>query len=95
MVIREIVAMLLEWIASFVGLEGIAIGALATAVVGLYYLREMAGVFVLLARYARVLSLILAALLVVLVGGTATGAIELDGIGPIVESIASYLGLTN
>ncbi|WP_226010515.1 hypothetical protein [Halomicrobium salinisoli] len=90
MMIREIIAAILGWIASFVGLEGIAIGALATAVVGLYYLREMAGVFVLLARYARVLSLILAALLVVLVGGTATGAIDLEGSA--LASIAKQLG---
>lgn len=92
MILREILSALLELVASLVGVEGVAIGALATATVGLYYLREVAGVFVLLARYARVLSIIGAVLLLVLVGGDAIGALELGGVVSAFGQLAKQLG---
>jgi len=74
--IREVVEFVLEFLASTVGLDGIAIGALATTVAVLWYVREAADLFVLLARYARLLSIIGAVVLVLVVGGTASGVVE-------------------
>lgn len=90
MIIYDLVAAFLESLAGYAGLQGVAIGALAAAVVGLYYLREVADLMVLVARYARVASLIGAAVLLVLVAGQATGYLELgtsELLGAIGETI--------
>lgn len=86
-VVYELVKMLIEFLATHLGVEGIAIGTLAAVVVGLWYLREVADVFVVLARYARVLSLVGAVVLLLLVGGSALGYIELSGADSIAEQI--------
>ncbi|WP_135304123.1 hypothetical protein [Haloarcula amylovorans] len=95
MVVYELVRGFLELLASYIGIEGIAIGALAAVVVGLYYLREAADLFVILARWARVGSLIGAVVLVLLVVGTASGVVEGDSLGSLarqaIERISEVL----
>jgi len=83
----ELIRGLLEFVANLVGLNGIAIGTTAGALVGLYYVRELSGVFVLLARYARVLSIVGFALLIVLVGGSALGIVEISNFSDLVGMV--------
>ena len=78
MVVYELVAWALGALVNTVGLGGIAIGALAAAVVALWYLRELADVLVVVARYSRTLSILGFLLLVVLVGGDVLGVVEFD-----------------
>jgi len=85
LIIREAVAMGLEFLSHLVGLEGLAIGLLATAVAVLWYLREAADAFVVLAKWARIASYIGVVVLVLLVGGMATGAVEPGSIGAVLE----------
>lgn len=92
LVVYELVRSVLELVANQIGVGGIAVGALSVGVVGLYYTRELAGVFVLLARYARVASIVGAALLVVIVGGSYLGVLELQDVGTLVESVAQLIG---
>lgn len=74
--ILELVRMLLEWLAATFGLNGLAIGTTALATVGLWYLRELSNVLAAAAVYARVASLVMFGLLVVLVAGTVTGVLD-------------------
>lgn len=90
-VVYELVKMLAEFLATHLGVEGIAIGGLAAVVVGLWYLREAADVFVVLARYARIGSLIGFALLVVLIAGSVTGYIEIDSGGSLVGQFVNQI----
>ncbi len=76
--ILELVELVLSWFASRAGINGLAIGSTALATVGLWYLREFANVLSVVAVYARVASVIMAAFLVVLVVGTATGVVDLS-----------------
>jgi len=91
MLIRELVAMVLEFITGALGLEGIAIGATAAVTVGLYYLREVADIFVVVARWARMLSIVGFVLLVALTVGTATGALEIGGVGQLISQITEVI----
>lgn len=76
MIIRELIARGLEFVADFLGVHGLAIGVLATALVALYYVREAADAFVLLARWARMLSIIGGIVLALYVAGVVTGVVE-------------------
>jgi len=76
MIVREALAMVLEFLTEMVGLEGLAIGILATAVAVLWYLREAADAFVVLARWARIGSIIGFVVLVLFVAGTVFGVVE-------------------
>jgi len=87
-VIREVVAFVLETLTSTVGLNGLAIGALATVVAVLWYVREAADVFVVLARYARFLSVVGAVVLVLFVAGSASGVVDT---GDLVTAVAQFL----
>ncbi|QLH83214.1 hypothetical protein [Halosimplex pelagicum] len=89
--IRELIAGALDLASQVVGLEGLAIGAVATVVAVLWYLREAADAFVVIARYARVGSLIGFVVLVLLVGGVATGVVDGGSLGSIFEPIAELL----
>lgn len=91
MVIRELIATALEFITGVVGVEGLAIGGLAIATAGLWYLREAADLFVVLARYARVLSLIGFVVLVLYVVGTATGFVDTGSAASVVGSLVNQL----
>lgn len=82
MILRELLAWVLELVASTLGINGLAIGAVATTSVSLYYLREMSGVFVLLARYARMVSILGFGLLIALLAATALG-VDLSSPGTI------------
>ncbi|QIO23099.1 hypothetical protein [Haloarcula sp. JP-L23] len=94
-VVYELVRALLELLASHVGVEGVAIGGLAAVVVGLWYLREAADAFVVLARYSRVASLIGFVVLVLAVVGTWGGAVDLasawSAVGQFVKRVAEVL----
>lgn len=90
-VLYELIKAVLEGITEFVGIEGLAIGVLAATTVALWYLREAADLFVIIARYARILSLIGFVLLLVMIGGTTTGVVEFDGVGQLLGSIADKL----
>jgi hypothetical protein len=76
MIVREALAMVLEFLTEMVGLEGLAIGILATVVAVLWYLREAADAFVVLARWARIGSIIGFVVLVLFVAGTVFGVVE-------------------
>ncbi|PSQ06660.1 hypothetical protein BRC92_00380 [Halobacteriales archaeon QS_4_69_31] len=89
MIIRELIETALELLAEFVGVHGMAIGALAIAVAGLWYLREAADAFVVLARWARVGSIFGALLLALYIAGVATGVVESGAVNSLIE------GLTN
>ncbi|WP_436931667.1 hypothetical protein [Halosimplex halobium] len=91
MLIRELVAGALELLVDVVGLNGLAVGALATVVVGLWYLREAADAFVVLARWARVGSLIGFVVLVLFVGGMATGVVDGGSLGSLANQIAEFI----
>ncbi|WP_424001208.1 hypothetical protein ACOZ4I_15745 [Haloarcula salina] len=91
-VIYELVRGLLELLASHVGFEGIAIGALATVVVGLWYLREAADAFVVLARYSRVASLIGFVVLVLVVLGSVSGTVDLGSAASVIEQTINQFG---
>ncbi|WP_415381459.1 hypothetical protein [Halosimplex sp. TS25] len=92
MLIREIVAGGLNLVVGLVGVDGIAIGLLATVVAALWYLREAADAFVVLARYARVGSLIGFIVLVLYVAGTATGVV--NG-GDVAQVLKQFVGLNH
>lgn len=87
MVLAKLLEPVLAWLAEQLGANGLAIGLIATATVALYYLREVSGVFVVIARYARTLSYVGFALLAVLVVGTATGAINLSADGSVIGQL--------
>ncbi|MBX0323869.1 hypothetical protein EGH21_12595 [Halomicroarcula sp. F13] len=87
-VVYELVKSLLELLASHVGVEGVAIGGLAAVVVGLWYLREAADAFVVLARYSRVLSLIGFVVLVLAVVGTYSGVVD---VGSAVSAVGQFV----
>jgi hypothetical protein len=76
MIVREALAMVLKFLTEMVGLEGLAIGILATVVAVLWYLREAADAFVVLARWARIGSIIGFVVLVLFVAGTVFGVVE-------------------
>lgn len=88
MVIEELVRAVLE----FIGVKGIAIGALVPVIVGLYYLREVAELFVVLARYARILSLIGVVVLVLYIAGTVTGYVDASSISAAIRSLTGLFG---
>jgi hypothetical protein len=85
-----------EWVlghlAGFVGLEGLAIGAVASLAVASYYAREVSGVLVVAARYLNVVTYLLLSLLVVLVVGTATGIVDLSAGGSVIGQLIRGLG---
>lgn len=87
MVIEALVRAVLE----FVGVKGIAVGVAAPALVGLYYLREAAELFVLFARYARVLSLIGLVVLALYVAGTVSGFVDVSSIGQFINQLAEMV----
>lgn len=87
MVIEELVRGMLE----FIGVKGIAIGVLVPALVGLYYLREVAELFVLLARYARILSIIGVVVLVLYVAGTVSGFVDTGSAASVVGSLVNWI----
>lgn len=89
MLIRELIAGVLEFVAEFIGVHGLAIGLLAATVAGLWYLREAADAFVLLARYARVLSLIGFVVLALYVVGVVTGVVDAGTVGGLIAQIAN------
>ncbi|ELZ23487.1 hypothetical protein C475_14478 [Halosimplex carlsbadense 2-9-1] len=91
MLIRELIAGALELVFDLVGINGVAIGALALVVAGLWYLREAAGAFVVLARYSRMLSIIGFVVLGLFVAGTATGVVEPGFVGSLANQIAELL----
>lgn|GEM_PF-3656957 len=91
MLIRELIAGALDLVSGVVGLEGLAIGAVATVVAGLWYLREAADAFVVLARYARVGSLIGFVVLLLLVVGVATGVVDGGSLGSAFKQITELL----
>lgn len=92
MVLFEVVEVVFHFLASQFGINALAIGGLAAATVGLWYLREAADVFVVLARYARVGSLIGAVLLVALVVGTYFGVVDLDSGGSLIGRLLGAAG---
>jgi len=87
----ELIKTLLELLASTVGLEGVAIGALAAGLVGLYYLREVAGLLVHIARYSRIISVVGLVLLVVFTLGSAAGVVEFGSIGTLINELNEVL----
>jgi hypothetical protein len=89
MIVREALAMVLEFLTEMVGLEGLAIGILATVVAVLWYLREAADAFVVLARWARIGSIIGFVVLVLFVAGTVFGVVEPDSIDAALDQISS------
>jgi len=74
----ELIKWFLSTLVSLVGIEGVAIGALSLTVVGLWYLREFASVLQLVARYSRTLSVVLLIVLLAVVAGSVTGALEVE-----------------
>jgi len=72
-ILRELIAWALELLAGTLGVNGLAIGAVATASVALYYLREVSGAFVAVARWARMVSILGFGLLIALIAATALG----------------------
>ena len=78
MVVYELIKWALGGLVSLVGIEGVAIGALSLTVVGLWYLREFASVLQLVARYSRTLSVVLLIVLLAVVAGSVTGALEVE-----------------
>lgn len=91
MLIRELIAGALDMLFGAVGINGIAIGALALVATGLWYLREAADAFVLVARYSRMLSIIGFVVLGLFVVGTATGVVEPGFLGSVFEPIAELI----
>jgi len=89
MIVREALAMVLEFLTEMVGLEGLAIGILATVVAVLWYLREAADAFVVLARWARIGSIIGFVVLVLFVAGTVFGVVEPGSIDAALDQISS------
>ena len=90
-VVYELVKVAFELLASHLGVQGIAIGTLAAIVVGLWYLREVADVFIVLARYARVLSLVGVVVLLLLVGGSVLGVVESGDVRTVVGLFANKI----
>lgn len=76
--IVELIEVVLHWLASTFGVNGLAIGSTAIATAGLWYLREFADLLAIVSRYARAASAVMAVLLVVLVVGTVTGVLDLS-----------------
>jgi uncharacterized membrane protein YcfT len=89
--IRELIAGALDLLTGLVGINGLAIGAVATVTAGLWYLREAADAFVVLARYARVGSLIGFIVLALLVAGTVTGVVDGGTLGSFAHQIAELI----
>jgi len=90
-VVYELVRAALDALAGVVGLEGIAIGALAAVVVVLWYLHEFAGVLMLMARYSRTAAVVGALVLALLVAGTATGTVEFGGEASLFNQLSEVL----
>jgi len=85
--IRELVATVLELLVGAVGVDGLAIGLLATTVAVLVYLRHAADLFVVLARYARIASIVGVVVLVLYVVGVATGFVDAADVGSFIKQI--------
>lgn len=88
MLIRELVASVLELLVGLVGIDGVAIGLLATGLVALIYLRHAADAFVLLARYARVASIVGLVVLGLWIAGVATGVLDAGDIGSLINQLS-------
>jgi hypothetical protein len=94
-VVYEVVEWLLGFIVDTVGMDlGVSVGALALVVVGIYYSREIARFLGGLARWVRVLSVVIGVIAAITVVGVTTGAISLEsGIVPkIVEVLGAVAG---
>jgi len=90
MVLAELVEWVLRQLTTQFGVNGLAVGALAVAVVGLWYLHEVASVLAFASRYAQTAAVVGAVVLVVLVAGMATGAVDLSADGSV---IGRFVGL--
>ncbi|MBO4248368.1 hypothetical protein IL252_11140 [Halomicrobium sp. IBSBa] len=90
MVVYELVQWLADLIAPLLGIEGVLVTGLASTAVALYYLRETAGVLVVLARWARIASVIIAILSIVLAAGAHLGIVDLAG-GSLVEQAGNWI----
>ncbi|MBX0348684.1 hypothetical protein [Haloarcula pellucida] len=86
-VVYELVRAAAEFVAPFVGVEGALVSALAATAVGLYYLREAADLLVIAARWARIASVVVGAVAVVLAVGTYVGIVDLSGGSLVAQAI--------
>lgn len=88
MLIRELVSGALKLLVGAVGVDGLAIGLLATIVAALVYLRHAADLFVVLARYARIASIVGVVVLLLYIAGVATGVVDAADVGSFLKQFA-------
>jgi hypothetical protein len=77
-VIVELLEAALGWLFAQFGVGGVSVGAVALILAGIWYGREAANLFVGVARWLKIGSVLIGGLAALAVAGLATGAISLD-----------------
>jgi len=91
MVLVELVKFLLSWLVGAVGLNGLAVGGLALVLVGLWYLHELSGVFVVLARWSRMAFVAGVVVFIAFVAAVQLGLVDLTADGSVIGSLLSVI----
>jgi hypothetical protein len=91
-----VIVELLEGVLSFLfdqfGVGGVSVGAVALLLAGIWYGREAANLFVGVARWLKIASVLLGGLAVLAVVGVATGAVSVDSgvLGQLFELLGGF-----
>lgn len=92
MVVAEIIATIVEFVAARLGVAGPFVGVTVVALIVLFYGHELAAVMTRIGRVTRVAVVVAASVFGVLLVGLWTGVLSLDGgIGALVELLAELV----